>query len=124
MRYGLSDQTIAKICGVFANHPAIDRAVLYGSRAKGNFKPGSDIDLSLHGTGLSLKELGDIDFELDDLLLPYMIDLLIFDQLKHTALREHIERVGVVFYQRDTCKADSRKDGDGDKFFEKDRGEE
>jgi uncharacterized protein len=111
MRYGLSDQTIAKICGVFANHPAIDRAVLYGSRAKGNFKPGSDIDLSLHGTGLSLKELGDIDFELDDLLLPYMIDLLIFAQLKHAGLREHIERVGVVFYQRAGAGADGEVQG-------------
>jgi uncharacterized protein len=111
MRYGLSDQTIAKICGVFANHPAIYRAVLYGSRAKGNFKPGSDIDLSLHGTGLSLKELGDIDFELDDLLLPYMIDLLIFDQLKHAGLREHIERVGVVFYQRAGAGADGEVQG-------------
>lgn len=120
MRYGLSEQTIARICGVFANHPAIDKAVLYGSRAKGNFKPGSDIDLSLNGTGLSLQELGDIGFEMDDLLLPYMIDLLIFDKLKHDGLREHIDRVGVVFYQRAACKADSRKDADGDEFFEKD----
>jgi uncharacterized protein len=100
MRYGLSEQTIEMICGVFANHLAIDKAVLYGSRAKGNFKQGSDIDLSLHGAGISLKELGDIDLELDDLLLPYTIDLLIFDNLDHTGLREHIERIGVVFYQR------------------------
>ena len=103
MRYGLSEQTIEKICSVFANHPAIDKAVLYGSRAKGNFKPGSDIDLSLHGAGVSLKELGDIDCELDDLLLPYTIDLLIFDDLDHAELREHIERVGVIFYQRSNC---------------------
>jgi predicted nucleotidyltransferase len=102
MRYGLSEQTIEKICGVFTCHPAIDKAVLYGSRAKGNFKPGSDIDLSLHGAELSLKELGDIDFELDDLLLPYKIDLLIFDQLRHAELREHIIRVGVVIYERET----------------------
>lgn len=100
MRYGLSEQTIEKIRGVFARHPSIDKAVLYGSRAKGNFKPGSDIDLSLHGAGLSLSELGSISLELDDLLLPYMIDLLILDQLKHAGLREHIERVGVVFYRR------------------------
>jgi predicted nucleotidyltransferase len=100
MRYGLSEQTIEKICGVFASHPAIDKAVLYGSRAKGNFKPGSDIDLCLYGAGLFLSELGDISFELDDLLLPYMIDLLIFDQLKHPGLLEHIKRVGVVFYKR------------------------
>lgn len=100
MRYGLSEQTVEKICGVFANHPAIEKAVLFGSRANGNFKPGSDIDLSLHGAGISLKELGDIDFELDDLLLPYTIDLLVFDNLDHAGLREHIERVGVVFYRR------------------------
>lgn len=99
MRYGLSEQTIEKICGVLANHPAIDKAVLYGSRAKGNFRPGSDIDLSLYGAGLSSKEMSEIGSELDDLLLPYSIDLLIFDDLDHAKLREHIERVGVVFYQ-------------------------
>ena len=99
MRYGLNEETIDKICGVFANHPAIEQAVLYGSRAKGNFKPGSDIDLSLNGAGISSKELGDIAFELDDLLLPYSIDLLVFDHLNHAELREHIERVGVVFYR-------------------------
>lgn len=100
MPYGLSEKTIQKICGVLAKYPHIDKAVLYGSRAKGNFRPGSDIDLSLHGAGLSLVELGRIESELDDLLLPYSIDLLIFDTLKHANLRDHIERVGVVFYQR------------------------
>jgi len=100
MRYGLSEQTVEKICGVFAKHPAIDQAVLYGSRAKGNFKPGSDIDVSLHGAGISTQELGDIAFELDELLLPYSIDLLVFDHLDHAELREHIESVGVIFYQR------------------------
>lgn len=100
MRYGLSEQTIAKICGVFARHPAIDKAVLYGSRAKGNFKPGSDIDLTLFGDSLTSRELGIIDEELDGLLLPYQIDLSLFNQIDHAKLREHIERVGVVFYQR------------------------
>lgn len=57
--------------------------------------------LSLHGSTLTAQELGDIDFELDDLLLPYTIDLLIFDTLDHVTLREHIERVGKIFYERD-----------------------
>jgi len=100
MHYGLSDETIEKICGVLARHPAVEKAVLYGSRAKGTYKPGSDIDLSLHGAALTLKELGDIDFELDDLLLPYTIDLLIFDTLNHDTLRQHIERVGKIIYER------------------------
>ena len=98
MKYGLSDTTIEQICDVLARHPSVEKAVLYGSRAKGTFKPGSDIDLSLHGATLTLDELGDIDSELDDLMLPYTFDLLIFDTLDHIKLREHIDRVGKIFY--------------------------
>ena len=100
MRFGLPESAIAKICAVFAAHPEIERAVLYGSRAKGNFKPGSDIDLTLYGAGLTDALLLDLLVELDDLLLPWMIDLSLFASLNHPALQEHIERVGKVFYQR------------------------
>lgn len=100
MPYGLSDDTIEKIRVVLSHHPAVEKAVLYGSRAKGNFKPGSDIDLTLSGDTLTSGELGSIADELDDLLLPYKIDLSLFARLNHAELTEHIERVGVVFYQR------------------------
>jgi len=100
MRYGLTEATIEGICDVLSRHPAIEKAVLYGSRAKGNYKPGSDIDLTLYGPLLTNRELGTIADELDDLLLPYKIDLSIFAKLDHAELMEHIERVGVVFYQR------------------------
>ncbi|GFK95091.1 hypothetical protein NNJEOMEG_02945 [Fundidesulfovibrio magnetotacticus] len=100
MRYGLSQQTIDRICGVFAAHPSVERAVLYGSRAKGNHRPGSDIDLTLHGETLTSRELGDLAEELDDLLLPYRIDLSAFNRIGHAELRAHIERVGVDFYRR------------------------
>ncbi|MCI5151231.1 MAG: nucleotidyltransferase domain-containing protein [Candidatus Electrothrix sp. MAN1_4] len=104
--HGLSNETVGKISAVFARHPAVEQEVLYGSRAKGNFKPGSDIDLSLHGVGLSLQELWAINEELDELLLPYSIDVLIFDTLRHEKLKEHIERVGVVLYvQEDTTES-------------------
>lgn len=100
MKYGLSQETIAKICAVFARFREIDRAVLYGSRAKGNFKPGSDIDLALYGEALTRAVRSAVASELDDLLLPYTIDLSLFDELDHVKLRDHIERVGVIFYQR------------------------
>ena len=99
MKYGLTEAVIGKICAVFARFPAVEKAVLYGSRAKGNFKPGSDIDLTLHGEELTSDLRASIASELDDLLLPYTIDLSVFKELNHTPLREHIERVGVVFYQ-------------------------
>lgn len=100
MNHGLSASTVAKICGVLARFPAIDKAVLYGSRAKGNYQPGSDIDLTLQGSTLNPRILADIADALDELLLPYSIDLSIFEQLNHADLREHIERVGVVLYER------------------------
>lgn len=100
MKYGLSEAIVAKICGVFARFPTVERAVLYGSRAKGNYKPGSDIDLTLYGKNLTISQVGDIAEELDDLLLPYMFDLSIFDHLDHSDLRDHIERVGQIFYEK------------------------
>lgn len=78
----------------------MEKVVLYGSRAKGNFKPGSDIDLTLYGYSLTSSELGTIAEELDDLLLPYQIDLSIFAKISNVDLQEHINRVGVILYQR------------------------
>lgn len=101
MNHGLSDATVAKIIGVFTRFPAIERVVLYGSRARGSFKPGSDIDLTLFGESLTSDVCWKIETELDDLLLPYTIDLSIFDELTNAGLREHIEREGVPFYERD-----------------------
>lgn len=99
MRFGLSDITVEKIRGVFRVFPEVEKAVLYGSRAKGNFKPTSDIDLTLYGNAITSDLRSTIASALDDLLLPYTIDLSIFSELNHVELREHIERVGVVFYK-------------------------
>jgi uncharacterized protein len=98
--HGLSTATVAAICDVLARFPSVEKAVLYGSRAKGNYKPGSDIDLTLVGRHLTSAELGTIADALDDLLLPYQIDISIFQKLNHEKLKEHIERVGRVFYER------------------------
>lgn len=100
MQFGLSGQTIERINSVFARHPEVEKVVLYGSRAKGTYKPGSDIDLALYGNEISLKLKNRILDELDELDLPYSIDISVFSQLSHIQLRDHIERVGVVFYAR------------------------
>jgi predicted nucleotidyltransferase len=99
MPYGLKDETVEAIHNVFAKYPEVDAAILYGSRAKGNFKPGSDIDLTLKGESLNLKLLNKISLEIDDLLLPYNVDLSIYHQIDNPELIDHIERVGRIFYQ-------------------------
>lgn len=103
-RFGLSLQTIEKITAVFAQYPQVDSAVLYGSRAKGNYKTGSDIDLTLHGgSDLTLSIVYRILDDLDDLLLPYTIDLSIFRDIADPNVTEHIARVGAPFYEKDTA---------------------
>jgi predicted nucleotidyltransferase len=99
-RSGLTPLTVEKIGSVLARHPKVEQAVLYGSRAKGNYKNGSDIDLTLHGQGLGHDDLLSIMGELDDLLLPYTIDLSLFSNLTHPELIDHIRRVGVLFYEK------------------------
>jgi len=98
--YGLSAEDIDRICEVFAHYPAVVEVQIYGSRALGKQRPGSDIDLTLKGNGLDLKTLNRISNDLDDLLLPYIFDLSIYSQVKNDALLEHIERVGRVFYEK------------------------
>jgi predicted nucleotidyltransferase len=98
MPYGLNAETVAKIHGVLSRHPQIEQATLYGSRAKGNYRNGSDIDLCLVGETLTLTQLLKIENELDDLLLPYKIDLSLFHALDNPELVDHIRRVGKVFY--------------------------
>jgi predicted nucleotidyltransferase len=99
-RFGLPEEAIAEIQAVLALYPEVEKGILYGSRAMGNFKPGSDIDLTLLDAELTHNHLLGIMSDLDDLLLPWMIDLSIFATLDHPGLREHIERVGLTLYER------------------------
>ena len=99
MQYGLKKESIEKVNRIFAQYDKIEEVILYGSRAKGNYKPGSDIDLTLKGKGLNLKLLNKISLELDDLLLPYTFDLSIYHHIKQADLIDHIVRVGKVFYK-------------------------
>lgn len=94
---GLSVQAVAAIRSVLATHPSVEQTILFGSRATGNYKNGSDIDLALTGP-VDPSELAKISWELDDLLLPWEIDLLQFDRISNPDLRDHIARVGKVFY--------------------------
>ena len=95
---GLNSFTQIALAAVFKKHSKIKKVLLYGSRAKGNFKNGSDIDLVLVGVDLSTHQLLKIENEIEELLLPYKIDLSIYDQIDSKSLLEHIDRVGLEFY--------------------------
>ena len=98
--HGLSEKTVTVIRDILAEFPSVEKAVLYGSRAKETFRHGSDIDLTLMGEGLNLQLLADIAGKLEESPIPYQVDLSLWDQIDHPGLREHIQRVGVIFYER------------------------
>ena len=97
MSFGISDDVIEKMQQVFAQFPNIEEVVVFGSRAKGNYKEGSDIDLALKGTSLNLKTLQSLELKLDELYLPYKIDMVIYENIANEALKTHIDRVGMLF---------------------------
>jgi len=102
MQYGLSDNTINILNSIFRKYQGINQAVLYGSRAKGKYRNGSDIDLSLKtDDGFSFDDLLDISGDFDDSDLPYFVDVSIYDTLSNPDLKAHIDRVGKVLYSGD-----------------------
>lgn len=101
MKFGLKTDVINSITIIFQHHVEVEKVILYGSRAKGNFKPSSDIDLTFVGELLNQTILNKISWELDDLLLPYTFDLSIYHHLDNSDLIDHIERIGIVFYTKE-----------------------
>lgn len=104
MKFGLDDESITKIKYVFEQFPQIKEVIIYGSRAMGNYREASDIDLTLLGENLNLPILNQLSSALDDLLLPYLFDISIYQQIENQDLLAHIKRIGQTFYSLKQAK--------------------
>jgi len=103
---GLAVAVLARLREGFAACPGVEQVMLYGSRAMGTARAGSDIDLAFKGRELTHRDLSTIANRLDDLLLPYRIDLALYSQIDNPALREYVDRVGIVLYARQCANGD------------------
>lgn len=99
-RFGLSEDVLSSILDVLTQYQQVEAVILYGSRAKGNFRNNSDIDLTLKSRNLDYATLVKIENQLDDLLLPYEIDLSNYSDIDNAELIDHIKRVGITLYSR------------------------
>ncbi len=99
MKFGLSDTVVKELQDVFHRHANIEKVLIFGSRSKGNYRAGSDIDLAVVGNGIDYDQLLNILCEIDDLELLYSVDLLDYQTKKGTPIGDHIDRVGQVFYE-------------------------
>jgi len=99
MNYGLRKTDIQYIIEALQSFNDIDQAILFGSRAMGNYKQGSDVDMAIKG-----KELADTTiYRLSDLLneelpLPYFFDIIVYDRINNKELKKHIDKFGKVIY--------------------------
>jgi predicted nucleotidyltransferase len=100
--FGLSVRETEIIKSILQKYPQIERAVIFGSRAMNTFKPGSDVDIALWGKNIDGTLLNILDNEFEESMLPYFVDLLDFKNIKNQALKQHIQRVGKIFYQKTT----------------------
>ena len=103
-QHGIPASTVEKITTVVARFPEVDRVVLFGSRAKGTHKPGSDIDLALVGERLDWRTIGKIYDALDDLLLPFRFSLVIYGAATDPEVAGHISRVGISLFEREATR--------------------
>lgn len=101
MNLGLRQSDIDYIVEVIGKFSEINKAVVFGSRAKGNFKPGSDIDIAIFGDKITFNTLSVLHSELEDQgPLPYLFDVVDYTHLDHKELKEHIDRAGKVIFER------------------------
>lgn len=100
-RFGISEKSFKLLLEALTKYPQVEEAIIFGSRAKGNSKKGSDIDLAIRGAQCSaLLALTLQSYFNEELPIPYMVDVLDYNSLNHQELKAHIDRVGVKFYQR------------------------
>lgn len=98
--FGLKNDLIISFCEVFSNYPEIEKVLIYGSRAKGDFREGSDIDLTLVGSNVTETIRSKVWLDLDNLDSPYLIDLSVLNNISSESLQDHINRVGKILYKK------------------------
>jgi len=100
MNFGLEENIIEKITRILEEQPKVDKAYIFGSRAKGNYRPDSDIDIALKGYDLTVEDVLKMSGAIDKLKIGYEVDLVDYESIKEKALRDHVDRVGMEFYSR------------------------
>lgn len=98
--YGISEQNLQELRSILSSIPNIEEAIIYGSRARGDYKKGSDIDLSIKGHKLSFHDLSLLDDKLYYSYIPYFFDTNSYDHLSNSALIENINKEGKVLYKK------------------------
>lgn len=101
MNFGLTERDLDYIINAIKSFNEIEKAAIFGSRAKGNYKPGSDIDIAIWGDNFNFDTLSALHSKLEDQSpLPYFFDIVDYTHLSSKDLKDHIDRVGKFIFIR------------------------
>lgn len=99
-KFGLLDSDLVFLSNLFQKYTSIDEVIIFGSRAKGNYKNGSDVDLAIKSRSIEQVKINEIDNELNEnSILPYKFDIVHYEKIQTTELKDHIDRVGKVIFK-------------------------
>jgi predicted nucleotidyltransferase len=93
--YGIDHSDFKRLIDVISSNKKISEAILFGSRAKGNYNKYSDIDIALKANDLTFDEQLEIKVMIEELMMPYYVDVLDYDKVQNPDLKDHINRVGI-----------------------------
>lgn len=100
--YGLDDKHIRELTDILRKFPHIAEVVLYGSRARGDYHRGSDIDICLKGENITKADIIQLKTALYESRIPYFFDIAVWQNIKNADFKANIERDGKVFYQKES----------------------
>lgn len=100
--FGISDNSWKIIIHTLSLFKEVERASIFGSRSKGNYKKGSDIDIVIYGPEVNEELALNISAKLnEELPTPYFYDVLSYSSIESDELIEHIDKVGKMFYKKE-----------------------
>ncbi len=92
--FGIDSDTLQRLSEILLSNQKVSRAVVFGSRAKGDFQKGADIDIALSGSKICIQDILSMKMRIEELTLPFTIDLIRYENISNQELKEHIKREG------------------------------
>lgn len=98
---GLLDRDMKCILEAIGEFEEIESVILFGSRAMGNYKKGSDVDIAVTGRDVKRETISKLSESLNEVYpLPFFFDVINYGEISNDNLKEHIDTYGIKIYER------------------------
>lgn len=96
--YGINDASYEEMISLFKSFDSLDKVYIFGSRARGDYKEGSDIDLAIESKDdIKLRLLN----KLEDIRCILNFDVVDVNNIENEKLLMNIKKEGILIYRRE-----------------------